>query len=132
QDQVSQIIATNDSIVCWTVGRTVVIQTRNRTTRLKNAWLADIRRLGWSHTGAYIGRAIRRYTPGATLTTLLENLWFAMQRASYRFVSTIGGFSLYDPDKIINYERTPPSARYAFTFWAFPRENWVDNLRAYL
>ncbi len=132
QDQVSQIIAANESIVCWTVGRTVVIQTRNRTTNLKHAWLAGIRRRSWSHIGAYIGRTIRRYTPGSALTTLLEDLWFAMQRASYRFVSSIGGFSLYDPDKIINYERTPPSARYAFTFWAFPREAWVENLKAYM
>jgi FAD/FMN-containing dehydrogenase len=131
-EMVSNIIATNESIVCWTVGRTVVIQTRNRTTQLKNAWLAGVRRRSWSHTGAYIGRAIRRYTPGTPLKNLLENLWFAMQRAAYRFVSTIGGFSLYDPDKIINYERTPPSARYAFTFWAFPRAEWVSHLKAYL
>jgi FAD/FMN-containing dehydrogenase len=132
QDQVSQIIASNESIVCWTVGRTAVIQTRNRTTHLKNAWLAGIRRLGWSHLGAFVGRAIRRYTPGTALTNLFENFWFAMQRASYEFVSLLGGFSLYDPDKIIDYARTPPSARYAFTFWAFPREEWVNNLQAYL
>jgi FAD/FMN-containing dehydrogenase len=132
QDQVSQIIANNESIVCWTVGRTVVIQTRNRATHLKNAWLARIRRRSWSHNGAFVGRAIRRYTPGTTLTTLFEDLWFAMQRASYKFVSAIGGFSLYDPDKIVNYARTPPSARYAFTFWAFPRADWVSNLKAYL
>jgi FAD/FMN-containing dehydrogenase len=132
QEQVSDIIAQNESLVCWTVGRTVVIQTRNRTTNLKHAWLAGIRRLGWSHTGAYVGRAIRRYTPGTTLTNLLEDLWFAMQRGSYRIVSAIGGFSLENPDKIINYARTPPSARYAFTFWAFPRADWVRNLKAYL
>jgi FAD/FMN-containing dehydrogenase len=132
QDQVSQLIAANESLVCWTVGRTVVIQTRNRTTQLKHAWLARVRRRGWSHTGAFVGRALRRYTPGTTLTQLLENLWFAMQRAAYGFASAIGGFSLYDPDKIIDYARTPPAARYAFTFWAFPREDWVGNLRAYL
>jgi FAD/FMN-containing dehydrogenase len=131
-ERVSQLIAENESIVCWTVGRTVVIQTRNRTTTLKHAWLGRIRRRGWSHFGASVGRAIRRYTPGKPLTTLVEDLWFAMQRASYRFVSAIGGFSVYDPDKIINYARTPPSARYAFTFWAFPRAEWVSNLKAYL
>lgn len=132
QDQVSQIIAANESIVIWTVGRTVVIQTRNRTTHLKNAWVAGVRRFSWSHSGAFVGRAIRRYTPGTTLTNLLENLWFAMQRASYGFAGAIGGFSLYDPDKIIDYAQTPPSARYAFTFWAFPRADWVNNLKAYL
>jgi FAD/FMN-containing dehydrogenase len=132
QDTVSQIIAANESIVCWTVGRTVVIQTRNRATSLKHAWLGGIRRRSWSHTGAFVGRAIRRYTPSPGLAHLLEDLWFAMQRSSYKFVSAIGGFSLYDPDKIVNYAQTPPAARYAFTFWAFPRAEWVNNLKSYL
>jgi FAD/FMN-containing dehydrogenase len=132
QEQVSDIIAHNETIVCWTVGRTVVIQTRNRATSLKHAWIAGLRRRNWSFIGAFIGRAIRRYTPGRTLTTLLEDIWFAMQRATYWFAGAIGGYSLYDPDKIINYARTPPSARYAFTFWAFPRAQWVSNLKAYL
>jgi FAD/FMN-containing dehydrogenase len=132
QARVSQIIAENDSIVCWTIGRTVAIQTRNRATTLKHAWLAGIRRRSWSHLGAYVGRAIRRFIPGTTLSTLAEDLWFALQRASYRFVGAIGGFSLYDPDKIVNYASTPPSARYAFTFWAFPQADWVSNLQAYV
>jgi hypothetical protein len=130
QEKVSEVIARNDSLVCWTVGRTVVIQTRNRATALQHAWRATVRRLDWSHLGADIGRAIRRDTPGTTLTTLLEDLWCAMQRASYRFGSAIGGFSLYNPDKIINYARTPPSARYAFTVWALPRAHWVRHLPA--
>jgi hypothetical protein len=40
--------------------------------------------------------------------------------------------SIWDPDKIINYDRTPRWARYAFTFWAFPIEHWVANLNAYV
>lgn len=36
------------------------------------------------------------------------------------------------PNKIIDYHNTPPTARYAFTFWAFPRSAWLDTLRAYL
>jgi hypothetical protein len=55
REQISEIIANNESLVCWTVGRTVVVQTRNRTTSPKNAWLAGIRRRGWSHIGAYVG-----------------------------------------------------------------------------
>lgn len=132
QDQVSQAIASNDTIVCWTVGRTVVIQTRNRAIALRHAWLTGMRRRGWSHIAAFVGRAIRRYTPGTWLTNQLEDAAFAMLRLAYRFLHVIGGFSLHDPDKIINYERTPPSARYAFTFWAFPRADWVSNLKAYL
>jgi hypothetical protein len=47
-------------------------------------------------------------------------------------LSATGGFTLYDPDKMVNYSKTPQSARYAFTFWAFPRNNWVRNLKDYL
>ena len=47
-------------------------------------------------------------------------------------MSAIGGFTLYDPDKMIDYSKTPESARYAFTFWAFPREEWVKNLNDYV
>ena len=132
QEEVSRAIAENESIVCWTVGRSVVIQTRNRAAQLKRAWLAGVRRRTWNFFGAYLGRAIRRYTPGATLTHLFEDLWSALQRAAYRLLGLIGGFALYNPDKTVNYERTPPSARYAFTFWAFPRAEWVKNLKAYL
>jgi FAD/FMN-containing dehydrogenase len=132
QEEVSRAIATNESIVCWTVGRSVIIQTRNRAAHLKRAWLAAARRRTWNFYGAFVGRAIRRYTPGTLLTHLIEDLWSALQRASYRLLSLIGGFALYNPDKTVNYERTPPSAKYAFTFWAFPRAEWVTNLKAYL
>ena len=41
------------------------------------------------------------------------------------------------PDKTIDYRNTPPTARYAFTFWAFtfwafPRSQWLTTLREYL
>ena len=36
------------------------------------------------------------------------------------------------PDKTIDYSSTRQSARYAFTFWAFPRAQWLETLRAYL
>ena len=40
--------------------------------------------------------------------------------------------TLLAPDKTVDYRRTRQSQRYAFTFWAFPRAQWLDNLRAYL
>ena len=43
-----------------------------------------------------------------------------------------GGFTLEAPDKTINYSKTPQSARYAFTFWAFPRADYVTNLKDYV
>ena len=36
QDQITQVIASNDAMVCWTIGRKVVIQTRNRATELRH------------------------------------------------------------------------------------------------
>jgi FAD/FMN-containing dehydrogenase len=132
QEKVSSMIGGNQSIVCWTVGQTVIIQTRNRATDLKCPWLAEVRRFGWSFGGACVGRAIRGCIPGTTLANLIEELWFAIQRGGYKILGLIGGFSLYNPDKIINYAKTPPWARYAFTFWAFPRAQWVNNLLAYL
>jgi hypothetical protein len=32
---------------------------------------------------------------------------------------------------MIDYSNTARIARYAFTFWTFPREYWVENLKAY-
>jgi hypothetical protein len=46
--------------------------------------------------------------------------------------SVCRGGLLLAPDKIIDYHSTPVTARYAFTFWAFPRAEWLVTLRAYL
>ena len=32
----------------------------------------------------------------------------------------------------MDYRSTEASAKYAFTFWAFPQDAWLTNLRAYL
>ncbi len=50
----------------------------------------------------------------------------------YTTLRLFGGITLLAPDKTIDYSRTPQSARYAFTFWAFPRREWLDTYRAYL
>ena len=44
----------------------------------------------------------------------------------------VGGATLYNPDKTIDYSKTPASAKYAFTFWAFPRGQWLGVLREYV
>jgi FAD/FMN-containing dehydrogenase len=132
EDRVSEIIASNESIVCWTVGKTVIIQTRNRAANLSKSWVAKLRRRGWAYNGAFIGRALRQHTPDGPLTNLSESVWSTLQKASYKSAAAIGGFAAYGPDKIINYKDTPPEARYAFSFWAFPRSEWVSNLKSYL
>ena len=55
-----------------------------------------------------------------------------MVRFLYSLLHLTGGFSLYAPDKTVNYSTTPASCKYAFTFWAFPREQWLKVLREYL
>jgi FAD binding domain len=131
QDAVSQVIASNDAMVCWTIGRKVVIQTRNRATELRHDFLAESRRFGWSFLAAYGGRFLRQHTP-AGVTNLVEDIGSGVELGFYHLLSATGGFTLYDPDKMINYSKTPQSARYAFTFWAFPRSDWVRNLNDYV
>ena len=58
--------------------------------------------------------------------------WFAGSKLLMSTLHLVGGATLYNPDKTIDYSRTRPSAQYAFTFWAFPRSQWLDALRDYL
>ncbi len=131
QDQVSEAIASNDAIVCWTVNRTVVIQTRNRAEKLEHEWLADTRRFGWNFLGAFAARAIRDHAPQSKLEPI-EDLGLGIELGFYRLLDKVGGFTLRDCDKMIDYTKTPQWARYAFTFWAFPRADWVKNLKDYV
>ena len=131
QDAISQVIASNDSMVCWTIGRKAIIQTRNRATELHHDFLADARRFGWSFLAAYSGRFLRQHSPAA-VTDVVEDIESGVELGFYKLLSAIGGFTLYNPDKMVNYSRTPQSARYAFTFWAFPRQDWVCNLNDYV
>ncbi|HEX2222168.1 MAG TPA: FAD-binding protein [Candidatus Limnocylindria bacterium] len=131
QDAVSEIIATNDSVVFWTVGRHVVVQTRNVAARSQRAWLGRMRGRLWRGVGAVLGRAFSS-TAGTPLQNPIDAAWPVVQRLPYRFLSMVGGFSLHAPDKMMDYRRTPPPGRYAFTFWAFPRGEWVTNLKAFL
>jgi hypothetical protein len=132
QQTVDDAIGANESLVCWTVGRNVVIQTRNTATELKHEWLGKSRRFGWNFLAAFTGRAIRDTGHGGFLSNLAEDLGMGVELGFYRLLSAGGGFTLYDADKMIDYSKTPESARYAFTFWAFPRGQWVQNLKDYL
>jgi FAD/FMN-containing dehydrogenase len=129
---VKKAIASNQSIVCWTVGDDVVIQSRNRARKLKHEWLADARQFGWNFLGAYTGRGLRDQLGGTVLGTVKERLGSGVELGFYRLLSAGGGFTLHGPDKTINYSKTPQSARYAFTFWAFPRADYVKNLKDYV
>ena len=134
EEEVSRIIAGSEGLICWTLGRTTVFQSRNRTTTVNplTRWIADVRRFSWSFSVAFVGRFLQSCPPTAALKKLLLNGWFALLKGLYRLLNSIGGFTLYGPDKTVYYRATPPSARYAFTFWAFPRNQWLNTLKAYL
>jgi FAD/FMN-containing dehydrogenase len=130
QQMIDQVIATNQCVVCWTVGHTTVIQTRNHATTVENDWLAGSRQFGWNFLGAFLARAVSQVTPEGNPG--LDEAGAGVELGFYRLVSALGGFTFNDPDKMIDYSRTPQNARYAFTFWAFPRANWVSNVQGYL
>ena len=129
---VKKAISQNQSIVLWTVGDNVVIQSRNKAKKLKHEFLADAREFGWNFLAAYTGRGIRDRFAGSGIDRIKEGLWSGVELAFYRLLSVGGGITLEAPDKTINYSKTPQSARYAFTFWAFPRADYVTNLKDYV
>jgi FAD/FMN-containing dehydrogenase len=130
--KVAKAIADNQSIVMWTVGDDIVIQSRNTATALRHEFLADAREFGWNFLAAYTGRQIRDRFAGTGIGALKERLGSGVELGFYRLLSASGGFTLEAPDKTVNYAKTPQSARYAFTFWAFPRADYVTNLKAYV
>lgn len=134
EQDVSKIISANDGVICWTVGSVAIFECRNSAPEVKplTRWLAAVRRKLWSFIAAFVGRAIETYPPSPTVRDLLLKGWFALLRAGYGIMHRIGGFSLDDPDKIVDYRETSPAGRYSFTFWAFPREQWLKTLKEYL
>ena len=129
---IKNAISSNQSIVLWTIGDDIVIQSRNKGKKLKHEWLADGREFGWNFLAAYTGRGLRDRFGGSGPGKIKEGLGSGLELAFYRLLSAGGGFTLYGPDKTINYSKTPQSARYAFTFWAFPRANYVKNIKDYV
>jgi FAD/FMN-containing dehydrogenase len=129
---IKKAISENQTIVMWTIGDDVVIQSRNKAKKLKHEFLADAREFGWNFLAAYTGRGIRDRFGGQGLGKVKERLGGGVELAFYRLLSAGGGFTLEAPDKTINYSKTPQSARYAFTFWAFPRADYVKNLKDYV
>ena len=101
-------------------------------TELKHEWLADARRFGWNFLAAFIGRGLRDHLGGSALTPAAETVGTGIELGFYRLLSAGGGFTLEAPNKTVDYSKTPVSARYAFTFWAFPRAAYVKNLQDYV
>jgi hypothetical protein len=134
QDEVNQMLDTSEGLICWTVGRTCVFQQRKRIEDpgILRPLLAATRRRLWSFTGAHTARFIDQFLADRNLRDALEDASFDAEKFLYSTLHLFGGITLLAPEKTIDYRETPPSARYAFTFWAFPRSRWLDTLRAYL
>jgi FAD/FMN-containing dehydrogenase len=134
QSEVDDIIDRSPGLVCWTVGGTAIFQTRSHAERpgLAGPLFGAVRRRLWSRTGAHLGRFIDTCAPTTGLRNLSHDASFIAYRAGYSALGLLGGLALANPDKIIDYRRTPPAGKYAFTFWSFPRRQWLSTLREYL
>lgn len=134
QAEVDRILEESEGVVCWTVNRTCIFQRRQRVTdaAIFGPILALARRTLWDYGGAHIGHFIDEFLRNKKLRDDVQNLDFDAVEFLYRTLHLVGGITILAPDKIIDYRSTPSSAKYAFTFWAFPRSQWLDNLRAYL
>jgi FAD/FMN-containing dehydrogenase len=134
QAEVDDLLNSCEGLVCWTVGRTAVFQRRERIAepRIVSSLFAAGRRRLWNHTGAHGARFIDQFITDDRLRTELQDNRIDISNLLYSTLRLFGGITLLAPDKTIDYSRTPQASRYAFSFWAFPRAQWLDTLRAYL
>ncbi len=134
QAEVDNLLDTSEGIICWTVGKTAVFQQRHKITQpgIFGALEAAVRRMLWNFEGAYFGHLIGRFVTDKDLRDAIQAGTFDLMKMLYETLHLAGGITLLAPDKTIDYRSTPTDARYAFTFWAFPRAQWLDTYRAYL
>ena len=134
QAEVDHLLDTSEGLICWTVGRTAIFQQRSRVTDagILSSLQADVRRFLWSYAEAHVGQLIYRFIKDPTLRNALQQGDFDAAKLLYGALHLGGGITLLAPDKIIDYHATPDDAKYAFTFWAFPRSQWLTTYLAYL
>jgi UDP-N-acetylenolpyruvoylglucosamine reductase len=132
--EVDDLLDNCEGLVCWTVGRTAVFQRRERIEepRILASLFAAARRRLWNHTAAHSAHLIDQFISDDRLRTAAQDGTMDISELLYNTLHLFGGITLLAPDKTIDYSRTPQSARYAFSFWAFPRREWLDTYRAYL
>jgi len=125
---------TSEGLICWTVGRTCVFQRRQKVADagILGALEAAARQGLWNFGDAHAGHLIDEFLKDKTLRDAVQNADFDFTKFLYSTLHLFGGITLLAPDKTIDYRNTPDSAKYAFTFWAFPRAQWLETLRAYL
>jgi hypothetical protein len=123
QEEVDNLLDSSEGLICWTVGRTSIFQQCHRIPHpgILSSLQAAVRRKLWSYTEAHVGQLIDRFIEDKALRDAAQRGDFDAGKLLYSTLHLFGGITLLAPDKIIDYRNTPDSARYAFTFWAFPR-----------
>ncbi len=134
QAEVDSLLDKSEGLICWTVGKTCVFQVRERVNDagILGSLQAAVRRGLWNFGEAHTGHLIDGFLKNKTLRDAVQDGSFEVAKLLYATLHLFGGITLLAPDKTIDYRNTPSSAKYAFTFWAFPRSQWLDTLRAYL
>ena len=134
QTEVDNLLDTSEGLICWTVGRTAIFQQRHRVAEpgILSSLLAAARRSLWNYEAAHVGQLIDRFIVDPRLRDAAQRGDFDAAKLLYADLHLAGGITLLAPDKTIDYHNTPVSARYAFTFWAFPRSQWLTTLLSYL
>ncbi|HKW98306.1 MAG TPA: FAD-binding protein [Bryobacteraceae bacterium] len=134
QPEVDDLLDNSEGLICWTVGRTCIFQRRQRIAdpSIVGALQAAARRRLWNFGAAHVGHFIDQFITDPDLRDALQQGSLDAANFLYGMLHLFGGISLLAPDKTIDYRDTPASARYAFTFWAFPRSQWLGTLRDYL
>jgi len=131
--EVNGIIDRSEGLVCWTLGKTAVFQTKKRVNDagLLSWFQSEGRRMLWNNVAAFWARAVDQHLD-EPFESIVEARQVRLTGMLFYALQMTGGLHILDPDKTIDYRHTDAPARYAFTFWAFPREEWLSNLRQYL
>ncbi|MGJ5817153.1 FAD-binding protein [Paludibaculum fermentans] len=134
QEEVDHLMDSSEGLICWTVGRTAVFQQRTRVEdrNIFGGLLAAFRRRLWNRSGAYAGHLLESFVENDDVRDRLQKGLFHLDEFMYGTLRLFGGITILAPDKTIDYSRTKTEAKYAFTFWAFPRSRWLSVLRDYL
>ena len=134
QEEVDKTLDTSEGLICWVVGRTCVFQRRQRIADpgILGTLQAAARRRLWNFGDAHAGHLIDEFLQDKALRDAVQHADFDITKFLYSTLHLLGGITLLAPDKTIDYRETPASAKYAFTFWAFPRAQWLTVLREYL
>jgi hypothetical protein len=134
QEEVDGILDASEGLICWTVGRTAIFQQRHRISDsgILSSLQAAARRRLWNFEGAHVEQLLARFITDQNLRNAVQQGTCDVANLLYATLHLFGGITLLAPDKTVDYHNTPASARYAFTFWAFPRSQWLIVLRAYL